>query len=71
MQIEVANEVCRDYHNGKFDPVAHSMLPKRKKLRDKWLLDLTLITIVMDYTPILQKQPYAMFSSSIWRIISA
>ena len=35
VQIDVASEVCREYHNGKFDPVAHSMLPKRKNLRGK------------------------------------
>ena len=31
-QLEMANEVCREYHGGQFDPMAYSHKPKRKRI---------------------------------------
>lgn len=32
-QIEIANDVCREYHAGKFDPGARRLQPRRKKVQ--------------------------------------
>lgn len=38
-QIDIANEVCHEYHDGKFDPNGKLYQPKKKKIKRSKRID--------------------------------